>query len=67
MSEDQKHWDGKDAFKKPALISATTLRRKAVTVMIMIVMIVMMTQKIHRLMLECVTNGTLWSGGDMNA
>lgn len=67
MSEDQKHWDGKDAFKKPALISATTVRRKAVTMMIMIVMIVMMMQNIHCLMLECITNVTLWSGRDMKA
>lgn len=64
---DRKHWEGKDAFKKPALISATTVRRKAVTMMIMIVMIVMMKQKIHCLMLACVTNVTLRRGGDTKA
>lgn len=59
--------EGKDAFKKPALISATTVRRKAVTMMIMIVMIVMMKQKIHCLMLACATNVTLRRGGDTKA
>lgn len=64
---DRKHLEGKDAFKKPALISATTVRRKAVTMMIMIVMIVMMKQKIHCLMLACATNVTLRRGGDTKA
>lgn len=47
-----------DAFKKPALISATTVRRKALKMMLMIM--IMLMKMIHCLMSECSTNVTLW-------
>lgn len=46
-----------DAFKKPALISATTVRRKALKMMLMIM--IMLMKMIHCLMSECSTNVTL--------
>ena len=47
-----------DAFKKPALISATTVRRKALKMMLMIM--IMLMKMIHCLKSECSTNVTLW-------